>query len=124
MPIHLENWLLADVDYDVSLVQFILRADQCCNPYGSLFDRLEFPGLAGLDANADQCCANPLSVGVGSLVHYRIGGLPLNWRMRKWMDQIHNCPPNVQDWLDWMPMLANAVPVHFQLRCIGRRLFH
>ena len=28
VPIHLENWLWADVDYDVSLVQFILRVDQ------------------------------------------------------------------------------------------------
>jgi len=72
VPIHLENWLLADVDYDVSLVQFILRADQCCNPYGSLFNRLEFPGLAGLDTNPGQCCANPLPVAM-----HRSTALPL-----------------------------------------------
>ena len=72
VPIHLENWLLADVDYDVSLVQFILRADQCCNPYGSLFNRLEFPGLAGLNTNPGQCCANRLSVAM-----HRSTALPL-----------------------------------------------
>ena len=32
VPIHLENWLWADIDYDVSLVQFILRVDQLKDP--------------------------------------------------------------------------------------------
>ena len=61
MLIHLEDWLWAGVDYDVSLVQFILRADQ-------LATRIE-------------ACS---------------------------IEYIHNCLPNVQDWLDWMPMLCQS----------------
>ena len=72
LPIHLEDWLWAGIDYDVRLVQFILRADQlatrieACSVYTQLSS--ECPGLARLD--------------------------------------------------------ANAVPIHFQLQCIGQGLFH
>ena len=61
VPIHLEVWLWAGIDYGVSLVQFILREDQ-------LATRIE-------------ACS---------------------------IDYKHNCPPNIQDWLDWRPMLCQS----------------
>ena len=61
VPIHLEVWLWAGIDYGVSLVQFILREDQL--------------------ANRIEACS---------------------------IDYKHNCPPNIQDWLDWRPMLCQS----------------
>ena len=56
MPIHLENWLWADIDYDVSLVQFILRVDQLKDP------------------------ANWHRIGTGLADWHRIGRLAPDWQ--------------------------------------------
>ena len=75
VPIHLENWLWADIDYDVSLVQFILRVDQLKDPAN--WHRIG-TGLADWDRIGKKM-ADFHWIGTGLADGHRIGKKKADW---------------------------------------------
>ena len=124
MPIHLEDWLWAGIDYDVRLVQFILRADQLAtrieacsieyihNCLPNVQDWQDWMPMLCQSIFSCNASVNGSSIDTWTdrhaIICYFSAGLPLNWRIGTGLADWHRIGRLQPDWrqigrlaLDW-----------------------